>query len=659
MRLFLFKRYSSKFTLKNTLKKSIAILLTTIALFSAPNVHDHSFSYLYFIATLCLLLGIILTKLVSSYHSIIRIPNNRFILFFLFFTDWSFLSMIWSAVPSDSLYSALIFLVFPLGLLISFWSTSKQQQYFHLALAAYIVIIMVKAYYQRFIDTSHLPAPGFFLNKNTNAIFIAMLLLPLCTCFLTEKTTYKKHILGFVIACGTFIIALTVSRGALLGLGIGIGILLIHILREKQAIKNFLKLTVYLFLGFILAEFLTGASYLNRAVNLSSSNNITTLSAGRDYIWNSGLQMYLEQPFLGRGLNMFHWLFPQFRHINAPDIGQFAHNDYLQFLIELGPIGLLLFIGFIVTFLISSYRLYVKTPDHNQKLQTLGLITACIAVFTHSFFTFNFYQPAPLLLMGLYMGIIAQRLDHLKIQPSITFIPCKIKAFSKSGYIGILTAMTFAILYFIGINSFTLYKVFSTYPNNLIALERTVQASSLTPFKEEYFATEANIYTLLLSNNAHMFSSEGKQQLIEQGKKAVDKAIIGNPYRDLNYSNKAKLYLFDSTEQKNHYQIIVSSFDEAIRLDPFNLQTRLELADALMHFNKKQEALKALTGGLERRYFSNYQNGILYLQILLALVVPTNNTDTIENIKQQINQLLDKKGTGGYFTLQNFDLHQK
>ncbi|NOR69330.1 MAG: hypothetical protein GQ532_06470 [Methylomarinum sp.] len=641
------------------MKKSIAILLTAIALFLTPSLHDHSLSYIYFIAAFGLLLSIVLVKLFSSFHSVVKIPTNRYSLFFLCFVAWSFLSILWSPVPSDSLYSALIFLVFPIGLLISFWSTSKQQQHFHLALAAYIVIIMVKAYYQRFIDTSHLPAPGFFLNKNTNAIFIVMLLLPFCACFLTEKTTYKKHIIGFVIACGTFIITLTVSRGALLGLGIGIIILLIHALLEKRAIKIFLKLTVYLFSGFVFAEFLTGASYLNRAVNLSTSNNLTALSAGRDYIWGSGLQMYLEQPFLGRGLNMFHWLFPQFRHINAPDIGQFAHNDYLQFLIELGPIGLLLFIGFVITFLTSGYTLYTKTADHNQKLQTLGLITACIAVFTHSFFTFNFYQPAPLLLMGLYMGLIAQRLDHLKIQPSLSFIPSEIKVFTKTGYIGILTAMSVVILYFIGINSFTLYKVFNTSPNNLIALENTIQASSLTPFKEEYFATEANIYTLLLSKDAHMFSSEGKQQLIEQGKKAVDKAIIGNPFRDLNYTNKAKLYLLDSTEQKKHYQIIVSSFSEAIRLDPFNLQTRLELADALMHFNKKQEALKALTGGLERRYFSNYQNGILYLQILLALVIPTNESEAIENIKQQINQLLDKKGTGGYFTLKQFNIHHQ
>jgi len=642
------------------LKNSISIAFTAIALFLAPNLHDHSLSYLYFIATLGLLLSIILTNLICAYHSITKIPVNHFILFFLCFIAWSFLSLTWSPAPSDSLYSAVIFLILPLGLLISFWSTPKQQKYFHLALAAFILVTLTVTYYQKFTLITILPAPGFFSNKNTNAIFITMLVLPFCANFLSKnESIYIKHATGFIIACGSFIIALTVSRGALLGLGIGIFIFLIHTILEKKAIKDFLKLAVYLVTGFLFAEFLTGASYLNRAINLSSSNNLTTISAGRDYIWNSGIQMYLEQPFLGRGLNMFHWLFPQFRHINAPDIGQFAHNDYLQFLIELGPIGLLLFIGFIISFLASSYLLYIKTPNYNQKLHTLGLITACIAVFTHSFFTFNFYQPAPLLLMGLYMGIIAQRLNHLKIQPSISFIPSKIKKLTKTGYVGILTATSLLALYLISINSFTLYKVFHSYPNNLIALENTIQASSLIPYKEEYIATEANLYVQLLSNDTHMFSDEGKQQLIEQGKKAANKAIKSNPFRDLNHINKAKLYLFDRPQQLNHYQTIVNSFSEATRLAPFNLQTRLDFADALMHFNKKKKALEVLMGGLERRYFSNYDNGILYLQILLTLVIQTNDSGAIENIKQQINQLLDKKGPGGYFTLKRFNIHKR
>jgi O-antigen ligase len=638
-----------------TLNNIVPIALTAIALFLATNLHNHSLSYLYFISSFTLLLSIVFIKLFTYYNSSIKLPDNSYILLFLLFTGWSLLSTIWSPAPSDSFYSAIIFLVFPLGLLLGFWSNSKQQQYFPLALAIFIIITLIKAYYQKFILVPHLHAPGFFSNKNTNATFIAMILLPFSTYFLTGKgTTYKKHVIGIIIACSTFIITLTVSRGAVLGLGLGLLLIFAHNLLEKHSIRSFLILIAYLLLGVLIAEMLTGANYFDRVIKQSITTDITTISTGRDYIWNSGWQMYLEQPFLGRGLNMFHWLFPQFRHSDSPDIGQFAHNDYLQFLIELGPIGFFLFIGFVLTFLKSSWLLYTKTADKDQKLSTLGLITPCIAVLIHSVFTFNLYQPAPLLLMGLYMGVLTQRLEQLKLQKSITFIPSKIKIVTKTGYIGILSSVSLILIYFIATESLSLYKVYQSYPNNLVALENTLQASSLAPYKEEYIATQANLYVELLSKDADMFTEEGKQQLIDKGIATVEDAIKKNPFRDLNQINKARLYLFNTTEHSNYFTEISNGYSEAIRLDPFNLQTRLHFTDILMGFEKKEDAIKIMRGGLDRTYVSNYKNGILYLQSLLALVITTNNQPAIENIKQQLDNLIDKKGKGGRFTLQNY-----
>ncbi len=641
-------------TLSHTLKECFPTALLGIALFLAANLHDHSFSYLYFIGALSLLFCVVFIKLFSSYNSRIKVPANRYFLFFLSFTGWSLFSTVWSPVPSDSFYSAIIFLALPLGLLLGFWSSFKQQQYFLFILAIFILITLAIAYYQKFILIPRLPAPGFFSNKNTNATFIAMILLPLSTYFLTGMATpYKKHAVGIIIACSAFIITLTVSRGAVLGLGIGLILLSIHSLLEKHSIRSFLALIAYLLLGVITAELLTGANYFDRVVKQSITTDMTTLSTGRDYIWHSGWQMYLQQPLLGRGFNMFHWLFPQFRHIDSPDIGQFAHNDYLQFLIELGPIGLLLFMGFIIAFLKSGWRLYVNETDKDQKLMTLGLITPCMAVLIHSLFTFNLYQPAPLLLMGLYMGVLAQRLDQLKLQPSILFVPIKIKLLTKTGYIGILSSASLLLIYFIFIESLTLYKVYQSHPNNLIALENAIQSSSLLPFKEEYTATQANLYVELLSKDSHMFTEKGKRQLIEKGKVAAEEAIKKNPLRDLNYTNKAHLYLFDSSENSNHFNEIMNAYSEAVKLDPFNMQTRLHFADALMKFNRRQEAINILNNGLGRTYVSNYKNGILYLQTLLALVAAANNQPAINNIKQQLDILMDKKGKGGRFTLQS------
>ena len=96
------------------LKNNLPVVLTAITLFLAPNLHDHSFSYLYFIGTFSILVSITLFKLFSAYNTAITVPTNNYALFFIGFTAWSLLSINWSPVPSDSFYSAVIFLVFPL-----------------------------------------------------------------------------------------------------------------------------------------------------------------------------------------------------------------------------------------------------------------------------------------------------------------------------------------------------------------------------------------------------------------------------------------------------------------------------------------------------------------------------------------------------------------
>ena len=228
------------------LKNNLPIALTAITLFLAPNLHNHSFSYLYFIATLSILLSIILFKLTAAYNAIIKFPSNNYFLLCIGFIAWALLSGFWSPTPSDSFYSAVILLTLPLSLLIGFWSTTKQQQYFYIALAVFILITLAKAYYQRFIIIPHQPAAGFFSNKNTNASFISMVLLPICAQFLSTKINkYTQNLYGVLLFIGSFIIALTLSRGAVLGFTIGLSLLLLHTLYHKRPFIPFIKLISY------------------------------------------------------------------------------------------------------------------------------------------------------------------------------------------------------------------------------------------------------------------------------------------------------------------------------------------------------------------------------------------------------------------------------
>jgi len=638
--------------IQKNIAPSLSALLTCISLFLATLVQDFSYKYVFLIAAFFILSCLILYKLYFSYREILSIPKNTYLIFFSVFIVWAGASLLWSPVPSDSYASLTVFYLFPTAIIIGFWSSPKQQHYFHVFLIFLLLTIFWKAGQQSFITIPHLPAPGFFANKNTNAIFICMLLLPICTKFLSTATNKQsKVIYGSLLFIGAFIISLTVSRGAVLGLTVGLLLLLTHLLLSKQVLNQFFILISVLTAGYLSADLINSGANWQRLTQQTLTTNVNSISSGRGYLWESGWHMFLDQPLLGRGLNMFHWLFPQYRHINAPDLGQYVHNDYFQFLIELGPIGFLLFISFVITFLVSAKKLYALTTDQEEKLASLGLIAACIAVFTHSFFTFNLYQPAPLLLLGLYIGTLTQRLNHITSENNTLFQPSKFT--TPTGYFSILTIFSLALIYVTTTNAISIKKIYTPSKNNLIALEEAETARLLTSHKESILAVQLNIYVELLYNEKNDLTEAGRKYLLDRGIKVSQEAIYKNPYSNLNYTNRAKLYLLTSEQDyPDKIKEIKTAYNQAIKIDPFSLFARVEYAKALMQFNDKQTAINAFEGGLGRRYYGNYQDPIRYLQLLLALMSDSGNEKAIESLKQQIDALRNKQATNGYYTLQ-------
>lgn len=57
--------------------------------------------------------------------------------------------------------------------------------------------------------------------------------------------------------------------------------------------------------------------------------------------------MFLDNPITGWESGTFRFLYMQYKSPLSGEAGTFVHNDYLQFLLELGPIGLAIFIIFI------------------------------------------------------------------------------------------------------------------------------------------------------------------------------------------------------------------------------------------------------------------------------------------------------------------------
>jgi len=88
----------------------------------------------------------------------------------------------------------------------------------------------------------------------------------------------------------------------------------------------------------------------------------------------------------------------------------FVHNDYLQILQELGPIGLLAFLGITLYPLLLAYR---RIPELAPEARpaAVAIAGAMAAMSVHALVDFPFYVPVCLLLYGALLGALDRRLS--------------------------------------------------------------------------------------------------------------------------------------------------------------------------------------------------------------------------------------------------------
>ena len=82
-----------------------------------------------------------------------------------------------------------------------------------------------------------------------------------------------------------------------------------------------------------------------------ANGNLNDLSSGRiEYFWVYAIDMFLDSPIFGKGWRAFKY--NGIGTLNAND----AHNIYLQLLAEVGLVGFVLVLFFMIRALITTYK---------------------------------------------------------------------------------------------------------------------------------------------------------------------------------------------------------------------------------------------------------------------------------------------------------------
>jgi len=305
------------------------------------------------------------------------------------------------------------------------------------------------------------PVPSTFGNKNI-ATHVIVISLPLVLYYFLRS----KHILNFSFSVLSFFSALifiylSATKGAILAIFVELIVLLLFILFSKVKFSRtfskseYLALFLIIIFSFILFfDSFFGQSFDNlqgsfKSIIESSDARITSLSV-RIYIWADSLSYFLNSPLYGHGLGNFN---NELSYDGYFHVLQRAHNDILELAVELGIIGLVLFLSYLILILRDQLKIINSSKD---SLFFSLIFISFLGIFSHAQVSFPFQLGVVPIIFAFLVSIHTQKASEYKKEIKIT-IP---RVFKHMTFV--FLSILFLFLGKINLQHFVLPSIFFT-----------------------------------------------------------------------------------------------------------------------------------------------------------------------------------------------------
>lgn len=262
---------------------------------------------------------------------------------------------------------------------------------------------------------------GFFNNANHLAAFLSLVMfLSAGLTFFGRGSASVKLLLGFLGLASAIGMALTQSRGAMVGMVGGVAVLgavsLWIMWKTQRHIfgRLLIGIGVLSVLGGAVIYIVNEESVKRRMVSNPVNNDV------RLHIWEAALQQHAMQPVTGMGARTFYDYCITLRPKGMPVYHNdplFAHSEYIQMLADYGWIGLALAVVAILLHLVHGLR-FVKWFGEERFLNTgvlwsntlgfaVGALSALAATLLHAGFEFHFHVAATAITAAFAAGLLA------------------------------------------------------------------------------------------------------------------------------------------------------------------------------------------------------------------------------------------------------------
>jgi len=299
---------------------------------------------------------------------------------------------VWKSYSLDMLKGPFLSLVILFFLVIKTSKTYVDLKFYFFSL---LVIAAVLSLSVATLGTTGRLSVGSTFDANDLAM-VLVTILPFAVIFFLKASGSMKMVIGGMMSIILLAIILTGSRGGFLGLLAVVGYLAFKrypgIDGGKGKIYFFRKLVITAVACSIFIA-LSPPEYVERIgslLNLEDDYNVSNSKTGRLAIWASAVDIMLSRPY-GVGIGAF----PAAQGMLAEN-GAYktAHNSLLLVGVELGFLGLLLFLSFYVLAIKHLAKIRCpSTPEKREMFQfSIALRAALLGFFVASFFLSQAYS---------------------------------------------------------------------------------------------------------------------------------------------------------------------------------------------------------------------------------------------------------------------------